>query len=94
MPAPNPRLADRRPIDRRVRADLDVVFDDDVAVLRNLEMRAVRLLDEAEAVAADHRAVLHDDAMADDARARESRRARGRRSRRRCRAPGPMTAFG
>ena len=25
------RLADRRPIDRRVRADLDVVFDDDVA---------------------------------------------------------------
>ena len=71
------RLADRRPIDRGVGADLDVVFDDDVGVLRNLQVRAVRLLDEAEPVAADDRAVLHDDAMADPARARESRRARG-----------------
>ena len=30
------RLADRGPIDRRVRADLHVVFDDDVGVLRDL----------------------------------------------------------
>ena len=37
----DPRLADRRPIDRRVRADLDVVFDDDAADLRNLVVRAV-----------------------------------------------------
>ena len=39
----DPRLADRRPIDRRVGADLDVVFDDDVGVLRDLQMRAVGL---------------------------------------------------
>ena len=38
---------------------------DDVGVLRDLEMRAVRLADEAEPVAADHRAVLQDHAMAD-----------------------------
>ena len=35
------RLADGGTIDRRVRADLDVVFDDDVAVLRDLLVRAV-----------------------------------------------------
>ena len=38
------RLADGRPIDRRVRADLHVVFDDDVGALRNLQVRAVGLL--------------------------------------------------
>ncbi len=52
------RLADRRTIDRRVRADLDVVFDHDGGVLRDLEVRAVGLRDEPEAVAADDRAVL------------------------------------
>ena len=62
----NPRLADGRTIDGGVGADLHVVFDDDVGGLRNLQVRAVRLLDEAEAVAADHRAVLDDDAVADD----------------------------
>ena len=62
----NARFADRRAIDRRVGADLHVVFDDDVGVLRNLEMRAVGLLGEAEAVAADDGAVLDDDAVADD----------------------------
>ena len=51
-------LADRRAIDRRVGADLDVVFDHDVGVLRDLEVRAVRLPREAEPVAADDRAVL------------------------------------
>ena len=65
------------PIDRRVGADLDVVFDDDVGVLRNLQVRAVGLPREPEPVAAEHRAVLHDDAVADDARARESRPASG-----------------
>ena len=58
-PAPDPRLAHGRPIDRRVRADLDVVFDDDDAVLRDLVVDAVRVGDVAVAVAADHGAVLH-----------------------------------
>ena len=62
---PDPRLTDRRTIDGRIGADFDVVFDDDVAVLRDLEVRSVRLADEPEAVAADHRAVLHDHPMAD-----------------------------
>ena len=35
------RLADRRPIDGRVRANLDVVVDDDAADLRDLPVRAV-----------------------------------------------------
>ena len=71
------RLADRRTIDRRVRADLDVVFDDDAADLRNLQVRAVRPAREAEAVAADHGAVVHDDAVRRARRARESTRASG-----------------
>ena len=60
------RLADRRPIDRRVGADLDVVLDDDVGALRNLQVRAVGLPREPEPFAAEHRAVLHDDPVADD----------------------------
>jgi hypothetical protein len=60
------RLADRRPIDGRVRPDLDIVFDDDAGTLRNLEMGAVLLLREAEAFAAEDAAVLHDDTVADD----------------------------
>ena len=62
----NARFADGGPIDRRVRADLDVVFDDDDAGLRNLLVRAVGAPDEAVAVGADHRAVLDDHAVADD----------------------------
>ena len=57
------RLADRRPIDRRVGANLDVVFDDDVGVLRDLQVRAVLLLREPEAVAADDDAVVQDHAV-------------------------------
>ena len=64
VPGVNPRLADRRPIDRRVGADLDVVFDDDGRDLRDLLVRAVVAAREAEPVAADDGAVL------DDARAR------------------------
>ena len=66
----NSRLADGRAIDRRVRADLDVIFDHDDARLRNLLMGAVGPPHEAIAVAADDRAVLHHDAVADDARSR------------------------
>ena len=62
----DPRLADRRTIDRRVRANLDVVFDHDIAVLRDLEVRAVLLPREAVAVAADDDAVVQRDAIADD----------------------------
>ena len=90
----DPRLADRRPIDRRVGADLDVVFDDDVGVLRDLQVRAVRLPREAEAVAADDGAVVQ----------RSTRLPMTTRSRiETCewmtqsspmRAPAPMTTFG
>ena len=55
------RFADRGPIDLRVRADLHVVFDDDVGVLRNLQVRAVLLPGEPEAVAADDDAVVERD---------------------------------
>ena len=88
------RLADRRPIDRRVRADLDVVFDDDVGVLRDLQVRAVGLLGEAEAVAADDGAVLQDDAIADrDTRSRIDTCEWTTQSSP-MRAPGPMTTLG
>src|SRR5262249_42174362 len=62
----DPRLADRRTIDRRVRADLHIVFDDDVGVLRDLQMRAVGLPGEPEAIAADDGAVENRHATADD----------------------------
>ena len=39
----NPRFADGRPIDRRVRADFDIVFDDDARRLRNFLVGAVRI---------------------------------------------------
>ena len=59
------RLANRRPIDRRVGAQLHLVFDDDRGDLRNLLVRAVAAAHEAVAVAADHHAVLQDDAIAE-----------------------------
>src|SRR5262249_37312166 len=62
----NARFADGRSIDRAVRADLDVVLDDDGGGLRDLEMRAIRLLREAEALAADDHAVVEDDAVTDN----------------------------
>ena len=61
----DPRLAHRRPVDGRVGADLDVVFDHDRRDLRNLLVRAVVAMREAETVAADHRAVLNDAARAE-----------------------------
>ena len=60
------RFTDRRAIDRGIGANLDVVFDDDLGVLRNLQMRAVGLSREPEPVAADDHAVVQDDAIADD----------------------------
>ena len=73
----NPRLADRRPVDRTVRADLHVVFDDDGGGLRDLQVRAVGLLREAEAVAAEDDAVVEDDAVADDDALADRARASG-----------------
>src|SRR5205814_2525375 len=64
-PFTDARLAHRRSVDGRIRTDLDVVFDDDAGVLRDLEVRAVGLLHETEPVAADHGAVLHDNAIAE-----------------------------
>ena len=51
-------------IDGRVRADLDVVLEHDRADLRHLVVPPIRSGREAEAVAADDRAVLHDHAIA------------------------------
>src|SRR4029453_761311 len=65
-PCANPRLPDRWSIDRRVGADFDVVFDDDVGVLGDLEMRSVLLPGKPIAIAAEHRPVLKHDAVADD----------------------------
>ena len=56
--------AQRRPVDRRVGADLDVVLDDHAADLRDLAVRA-SVEGIAEAVTADHRAGVHDDATAE-----------------------------
>ncbi len=60
-PTSDPRFTDRRTIDRRVRANLHVVLDDDNALLGDLVMSSVAVGDEPESVAADDGAVLHDD---------------------------------
>src|SRR5690606_38058379 len=70
-------VVDRAPVDRRVRADLDVVADDHRAELRHLDPAAVReTLREAEAVRADHGAGVHD-APAPDPHPVEDADARG-----------------
>jgi hypothetical protein len=61
---PDSRLANGRPIDRRVCPDLDVVFDREGTNLRDFFMRAVGAPREPKAVAADHGAILDDDAVA------------------------------
>ena len=68
------RFADRGTIDRRVGAQLHVVFDDDRGDLRDLLVRAVAAADEAVAIAADDHAVLQHHAIADASHARGSRR--------------------
>src|SRR5438874_8648381 len=62
-PGADAGFADSRPIDRRIRADLDIVFNDDTANLRDLVVRAVGRAREPEPVTPDHSAVLDDDAM-------------------------------
>ena len=63
------------------------------AMLRNLQVRAVRLADEAEAVAADDGAVLQDDAMA-DAHASRIETCEWTTQSSPMRAPAPMTTLG
>ena len=94
VPAPMRVSPTAGPIDRRVRADLDVVFDDDVGELRNLQVRPVCLRREAEAVAADDDAVVQDHAMADRDALADRRHAAWRTQSSPMRAPGPITAFG
>ena len=66
-----PPADDRRvglgPVDAGVGADFHVVFDDDVAQLRNLVEAACGIGNEAEAVGADHRTRMQDAAAADHA---------------------------
>src|SRR5262245_24527726 len=63
-PGLDPRLPYRRSIDRRVGADLDVVFDHDGGHLRDLLVRAVLAMGKTEPVTADDRAVLNHAARA------------------------------
>src|SRR5438874_7061854 len=60
------RFAHGRAVDGRVRSDFHIVFDDDVGLLWNLDVRAVALRRESEPVAPDDNPVLQDDAVADD----------------------------
>ena len=62
--APDDRRAERRPIDRHVRADLHVVLDDDGADLRDLDAR-LPVLDVAESIAADDGTAVDSDAIAE-----------------------------
>ena len=61
----DPRLSHCRPVDRGLRADLDVVFDHHAADLGDLLVGAVGAPCEPEPVAADHRAVLNHDPVPD-----------------------------
>src|SRR2546423_6601277 len=64
--APDDRAAQRRAVDRAVRADLDVVLDDHVSHLRDLVMFTF-VGGKAEAITADAGAGVDDDAIANDA---------------------------
>ena len=59
------RVSPTATIDRRVRPDLDFVFDDDPADLGDLVVGAVRAVREAEPVAADDGAVLEHHPVSD-----------------------------
>src|SRR5688572_30423550 len=60
-----PRLADRRAIDRRIRTDLDIVFDHNPADLRDLEPTFLFILGISKTVRSDRRVVM-DDAIRTD----------------------------
>ena len=93
-PGRRSRLADRGPIDGGVCATFDVVLDDDAADLGNLLVRAVRPPREAEAVAADHGGILHDDPIPRAPRLLLSTRARECHSPRQSSCRGPPATCG
>ena len=63
--ASDTRLVERTAIDGRVGADLDVVFDDQCSLLRELDIFTGRLIAHiAKTIAAEHRARMHDDTVA------------------------------
>src|SRR5688572_9253997 len=61
----DPRLADRRAVDRRVRSDLDIVLENNTAGLRNLQPSLLFVLRVTESVRADRRVVVNDAIRAD-----------------------------
>src|SRR6185437_2884042 len=63
-PGADDRVVDAATVDRRVRADLDVVFDDAAADVRNLDVLTVAL-HVAESVGPEPRTRMHDDTMTD-----------------------------
>src|SRR5262249_1337549 len=65
--AADARLAEGRPVDRTVGADLDVVLDDDNAALRDLLVGSVVFWGKPEAVPSDHAARMDDDPLPDPA---------------------------
>src|SRR5271165_405808 len=66
-PAPDAGFADAGAVDAGVRLDFHVVFDDDRGGLRNLVPMSFVSLGEAEAVRADHDAILQEHVDADAA---------------------------
>ena len=62
--AADARLFERAAIDRGVRADLHIIFDDEPALLRELRVLAGRAVAHvAEAIGAEHCARMHDHAI-------------------------------
>ena len=98
-------VADRAAVDRGVGADLDVVLDDDAADLRHLRDARAAPGTIAEAVLADARAGMDDDAVADQrmhqrgagadrAVAADAHAGPDHGVRRRSRVPAPISAPG
>src|SRR5215204_3289601 len=65
--SPDTRFADRRAINRRVRADFDIVFQNDAPDLRDFQPTLLFVLRVAETVRADGRVVVNNAARADTA---------------------------
>ena len=63
-PAANDRGLQRSAIDAGIRADFDIIFDDDSSHLRELDM-TLAVTDETKSIRADHCAGMDDDAVSD-----------------------------
>src|SRR5262245_59563837 len=64
-PATDAREAEARAVHAAIRAYLDVVFDHDAAHLQELELAAIFIGSEAEAVGAEHHAAVNAASRAD-----------------------------